>query len=59
MEENVAVNDGWIAVLQHGQGFRFDDCGGDVVARESADRVERLPERMCRQFDETAVIAGQ
>jgi hypothetical protein len=46
-------------VLQHSEGFRFDDGSGEVVAREGADRVQRLPDRMCRQFDEVAVIASQ
>jgi hypothetical protein len=59
MEQNVAMNDRCLAVLQHSESFGFDDSSGEVVAREGADRVQRLPDRMCRQFDEVAVIASQ
>src|SRR4051794_14460120 len=59
MNENIAVDHRWVAVLQHGEGFGFDDSSGDLVAGERADRIERCPERVRRQFDKAVVIAGQ
>jgi hypothetical protein len=53
------VNDLRIAVFEHRKGLWLDDGGGDVFAREGADRVKRFPEGMCCQFNETVIIASQ
>ena len=53
------MDDGRVAVLEHCEGFGFDDGRRDVIACEGADRVERVPKRVRGQFDEPVVIAGQ
>ena len=53
------MDDRRVAVLEHREGFGFDDSRRDVVTGEGADRVERVPKRVRCKFDQPVVIAGQ